>query len=225
MTERRLPGKGSLRLLGLAILAGACAGLVAVYVGGGFSGNGAATASAACPASPGTVATIDGAAKGEVAAFRASPQPVDFSGLTFKAPDGSSTTLASFAGRTVLVNLWATWCVPCRTEMPALDRLEAELGGDRFTVAAINIDIGETGLERAKAFLDKTEVKNLALYSDPTTGVFKDLKSRGLALGLPITILVDGRGCGLGILQGPAEWDSEDGKALIRAAIATGSTG
>jgi thiol-disulfide isomerase/thioredoxin len=218
MTERRLLSARGLTLLGLAVLAGACAGLLAVYVSGGFSGN-QAVAIASCATSPETIEKLKGLAHGEVAAFRIADRPIDFSALAFKDPRGADTSLAAFAGRTVLVNIWASWCVPCRTEMPALDRLQGELGGRRFAVAAINIDVGAAGPERARAFFDRTGVRNLTLYSDPTTGVFKELKGRGLALGLPTTLLVDAKGCGIGIMQGPAQWDSEEAKALIGAAV------
>lgn len=209
--------------LGLAVLAGAAAGLVAVYVSGGFSGNGPATAAADCGDAPAVARGLDPLVKGEIAAFRPADRADDLSGLAFKATDGSAVTIGeAFAGRTVLVNLWATWCVPCRTEMPHLDRLQADLGGDRFSVAAINIDIGEAGESRARAFLDEIGVHALAFLSDPTTGVFKELRSRGLALGLPTTVLLDGKGCRLGVLSGPAAWDSEEAKALIRAAAGLG---
>ena len=76
--------------------------------------------------------------------------------------------------------------------------------------------------ERARAFLDEIGVKQLAFYADPSFAIFNDLKKRGLALGLPTTILVDGKGCRIGGIEGPAEWDSEDAKALITAAMAPG---
>ncbi len=116
----------------------------------------------------------------------------------------------------MLVNVWATWCVPCRAEMPTLDRLQAARGGKDFQVAAVNIDLNNP--ERAKAFLAEIGVKNLAFYSDPTTGLFNQLKGRGLGFGLPTTVLVDGKGCRLGVVEGPAEWDSPDARALIEAA-------
>ena len=141
-------------------------------------------------------------------------------GIAFKGPDGAETSLASFAGKTVLLNLWATWCVPCRTEMPALDGLEAALGGEDFTVAAVNIDLGDPA--RAKDFLDEIGVEHLAFYSDPTSALFLDLKKRGLAFGLPVTLLIDGNGCRIGSVEGPAAWDSKDAQALIKAAIGPG---
>jgi thiol-disulfide isomerase/thioredoxin len=158
--------------------------------------------------------------KGEVAAFRASDQPDLVRGLAFQAPDGSATSLAAFAGKTVLLNLWATWCVPCRAEMPALDRLEGALGSNSFAVVAVNVD--QNNPERARAFLDEIGVSRLAFYADPSFAIFNQLKRRGLALGLPTTILVDGKGCRIGGVEGPAAWDSDDAKALVRAAIAAG---
>lgn len=200
-------------LVAVAAIAGLIAGTVAVYVRGSGDSNGAGCDVAL--ASAGRVAPL---AKGEVAAFRVADAPERYSGLSFKAPDGSPVTLADFSGRTVLLNLWATWCVPCRQEMPALDRLEADLGGDDFAVVAVNIDVRNE--ERARAFLDEIAVTRLDFYSDPTLGVFNDLKRRGKAFGLPTTVLIDGEGCGIGAVEGPAAWDSDDAKALIRAAIA-----
>jgi hypothetical protein len=84
-------------------------------------------------------------------------------------------------------------------------------------VVPINIDTG--GIEKPKAFLESIEVKNLPLHRDPTTDIFQAIRQRGLGLGLPVTILVDENGCQLGHMAGPAEWDSEDAKALISAAV------
>ena len=101
--------------------------------------------------------------------------------------------------------------------MPALDRLQSSMGGKAFTVAAVNLDV--TRPERAKEFLDEIGVTNLAFYSDPSLAVFNALKRRGLAFGLPTTLLVDGKGCRIGVMEGPAAWDSDEAKALIGAAI------
>jgi thiol-disulfide isomerase/thioredoxin len=222
MAERRLLTRRGLALIGLALVAGAAAGLAAVYFRGGLPGNGADLASANCADVPAAAKALDPLIKGEVAAFRIADRPDSLADLAFKDPAGKETTLAAFAGRTVLVNLWATWCVPCRKEMPALDRLQGALGGDRFTVAAVNIDIGANGGERARAFLSEIGASGLAFYSDPTTAVFRSLKGRGLAFGLPTTVLVDGKGCRMGQIEGPAAWDSDDAKALIKAAIGAG---
>ena len=134
-------------------------------------------------------------------------------------------TLAAFQGKVALVNLWATLCAPCRREMPALDRLQAALGGDDFVVVPISIDTADPA--RPAAFLEEIGTKNLPLYTDRTTRIFEELKAKSLAVGLPVTLLLDRNGCRLGHINGPAEWDSEDGKRLIEAAIkgARGASG
>lgn len=196
------------------------AGAIAVYVKGSADGNGAGgEADVQCAGTVAAAAKLAPLAKGQLAAFRTIDKPDLVRDLAFQAPDGSQTTLAAFAGKTVLVNLWATWCVPCRAEMPALDRLEGALGSDTFAVVAVNVDVRNP--ERARAFLDDIGVSRLAFYADPSYAIFNQLKKRGLALGLPTTILVDGKGCRLGGVEGPAEWDSADAKALIKTAMAS----
>jgi len=137
--------------------------------------------------------------------------------LAFDNSDGRRVTLADFRGRTILLNLWATWCEPCRREMPALARLQAELGSSRFEVVAVNIDT--RNLHRPKAWLAETGVSGLAYYSDPEAKVFQDLRQAGQAEGMPTTLLIDAHGCRLGTMAGPAEWSSPDARALIQAAL------
>jgi thiol-disulfide isomerase/thioredoxin len=213
---------GSLRgwrgaLIGAAAIVGTVAG---VYVSLAIYGKDGAPVAAACADTPAVAARVAPFIKGEVAAFRLADSPEPLAAIAFKDPTGGDTGIAAFAGRTLLVNLWATWCVPCRTEMPTLDRLARELGGDEFAVLAINIDLGNP--DRARAFLEEIGVDRLAFYSDSTATVFADLKKRGLAFGLPVTLLLDENGCHVGSLNGPAEWDSEDAKALVAAAIGRG---
>jgi thiol-disulfide isomerase/thioredoxin len=153
---------------------------------------------------------------GEIAALALAREPQPLPELSFTGPDGQPKTLADFRGRTLLVNLWATWCVPCRQEMPALDRLEAAMGSKDFEVVAINIDT--TKLDRPKAFLDEIKVKNLNFYANPTTSVFQSLKQAGKAQGLPTTVLIDRQGCEIGTMAGSAEWDSPEALALLKAA-------
>ena len=124
-------------------------------------------------------------------------------------------TLADRAGKVLLVNLWATWCAPCRKEMPALDALQKEAGGDDFEVVAVNVDTG--GDEKPKKFLGEIGIENLAFYRDDTLELFNTLKRRGLALGLPVTLLVDREGCLMAHMNGPAEWAGEDARRLISA--------
>jgi thiol-disulfide isomerase/thioredoxin len=113
----------------------------------------------------------------------------------------------------VLLNLWATWCLPCRKEMPALDRLQSTLGSEQFQVVAISVD--RTGLPGAKKFLEETKTPNLALYADPTARLTSSLR----AAGLPATLLIDKEGREIGRLLGPAEWDGEAAKRLIQSVI------
>ena len=145
-----------IRLIALAAVAGIVAGAVGVYVSGRFAGNPARSRRLRRRARrlPSAWSRF---AKGEVAAFQVAREPDKLSDLAFKKPDNSDATLAAFAGKTILLNLWATWCVPCRREMPALDRLEQALGGKDFQVVAVNLDLSNPA--RAKAFLDQIGVR------------------------------------------------------------------
>jgi thiol-disulfide isomerase/thioredoxin len=216
------------RLLAVAALAGAFAGAVAVYVSVTLSGNNAPPSAAGamvnadanaklCAAKADRARTVAAAATGEVAAMLPADPPQSLKTLAFNAPDGAPITLADRSGKTLLVNLWATWCAPCREEMPALNELQDEMGGETFEVVAVNVDTGDD--EKPMAFLDEIGVASLGYYRDNTLGLFNDLRRRNLALGLPVTLLVDSDGCLLGHMNGPAEWASEDAKALIEAAL------
>jgi thiol-disulfide isomerase/thioredoxin len=172
-------------------------------------------AAIACTATQGLAQKLKPLVHGEVAALTLASTPEPLPTLNFSGPDAKNLTLADFRGRNVLLNLWATWCVPCRQEMPALDRLEGKLGSDTFEVVAINIDTAR--LDRPKAFLSEIGVKNLGFYSDSKADVFQILKQDGKVLGLPTTILIGKDGCEIGTMAGPAQWDSGDGLALIEA--------
>ncbi|KQS77648.1 sodium:dicarboxylate symporter [Rhizobium sp. Leaf384] len=221
------PGKprSALRLVALAALLGLIAGAAAVYVRQSGSGNApeiaSAGASGQCAAASGKIASLTPLMKGQVAAMAPADRPRPLEDLTFKDGTGKDLTLADFKGRTVLLNLWATWCVPCREEMPALDRLEKAEGSDRFEVVAVNIDTGSD--EKPKAFLSETGVAALKPYRDASMGVFNALKKEGLAFGLPVTVLLDEKGCLLSAMNGPAAWDGDEGRALVRAAASAGT--
>jgi hypothetical protein len=101
--------------------------------------------------------------------------------------------------------------------MPALNALQKEMGGERFQVVPVNIDTGDN--EKPKTFLSETGVDALQLYRDNTIEVFNSLKKQGLAFGLPVTLLIDGKGCLISAMNGPAAWDSEEAKALIKGAV------
>ena len=188
-----------------------------VYATMSRSGKESAQLAGSCAASGALAARAAPLASGEVAGLIVAKSPRPATELTFLGPDGRETSLSSFKGRTVLLNLWATWCLPCRAEMPALDRLQASLGGPAFEVVAINIDTAR--LERRQTFLKEAGVERLAFYADPTANVFQQLKRAAKATGLPTTILIDSDGCELGVMSGPAEWDSEDATRLISAVI------
>lgn len=207
-----------MRILLVAALLGAGVGFAAVYGIGGLKRNGTPqVAEAACKDAMETVKKVAPFARGEMAAFAAADAPRALPELSFSDKDGKPVRLTDFRGRVTLVNLWATWCVPCRKEMPALDELEAKLGGPAFMVLAINLDTGDRA--KPRKFLDEIGIKHLAYYEDPSTNVFQELKRYGRSIiGLPTTVLVDGNGCELGVLAGPAEWASEDALALVRAA-------
>jgi thiol-disulfide isomerase/thioredoxin len=113
----------------------------------------------------------------------------------------------------VLLNIWASWCVPCREEMPALDKLETELGGKDFAVVAVNIDKG--GTDKAKSFLTETGATHLPLYTDPSSKLFAALK----AVGMPTTLVLDRDGREIGRLVGPADWSSPEAKRVVEAAV------
>ena len=156
-------------------------------------------------------------ARGEVAALAVAEAPLRVPDLAFRDRAGSEQRLSNWQGRTVLLNLWATWCIPCRTEMPALDALEGTLGGPNFEVVAVNIDTRDSA--KPRTWLEEVGVNRLAYYADQSARVFQDLKLVGRALGLPTTLLVDPAGCEIGTAAGPAEWASDDGVKLVRAAL------
>lgn len=143
--------------------------------------------------------------------FKQAPEPL--ADVGFADGTGAPMTLAAFRGKTILLNLWATWCAPCREEMPSLDRLQKELGSEAFEVVALAVD--RTGPAAARKFLDSVNVTALKLYTDTTTRSGSALK----AVGMPTTLLIDPQGREIGRLTGPAEWDSEAAKTLIREAL------
>jgi thiol-disulfide isomerase/thioredoxin len=202
-----------------AVVIGAVIGFAGVYGLGGIKGN--ASSDSACAGAVNLSRKIAPLAQGEVAALTMASVPLKVPDLTFEDADGKPKKLSDWRGRTVLVNLWATWCVPCRKEMPALDRLQTKLGGKDFEVVAINIDTRDP--DKPKNFLKDAKLTRLGYFSDDKAKVFQDLKAIGRALGMPTSVLVDAKGCEIGTISGPAEWDSEDAVKLITAATATGS--
>lgn len=204
-----------LALIAAGGVAGVVIGVAAVYGIATLTGN--AGGDKACRPAVALAQKVAPFARGEVAAVSVAKRPLKVPDLTFQDATGAQKSLADFRGRTLLLNLWATWCVPCRKEMPTLDALQGKLGGEDFQVVAVNIDTRDP--DKPKAFLKELGIRHLAYYADPSAKVFQDLKAIGRAIGLPTTLLVDPHGCEIGTIAGPAEWASDDAVKLIRAAL------
>jgi len=144
-------------------------------------------------------------------ALRDAPKPLPE--IAIADGDGKAGTLADFHGKFVLLNIWATWCVPCRKEMPTLDRLQGQLGGPDFEVVALSIDRG--GADAVRKFYSEVGIQHLALHFDAAAEAAFKLS----AVGLPTTLLIDGQGQEVGRLIGPADWDSPEMIAFLRNAI------
>jgi thiol-disulfide isomerase/thioredoxin len=139
--------------------------------------------------------------------MHASPRPLPE--LAFVDGKGKPVTLADFRGRTVLLNVWATWCPPCREEMPSLDRLQKSLGGPGFEVVALSIDAG--GAPVVERFYKEIGIASLAIYVDSGMRAASQLATPGV----PTTLLIDARGRELGRHAGPAQWDSPEALRVI----------
>jgi thiol-disulfide isomerase/thioredoxin len=204
-----------------AVVVGALIGFAGVYGVGGFKRG--ASGDSACNGAVTLAQKIGPLAHGEVAALTMATTPLRLPDLVFEDADGKPRKLSDWRGKTVLVNLWATWCVPCRKEMPALDSLQTRLGGKDFEVVAINIDTRDP--DKPKNFLKDANLTRLSYFTDQKAKVFQDLKSIGKALGMPTSVLVDGQGCEIANIAGPAEWASDDAIKLIKAAVQPAAAG
>ena len=224
MPETPTPRPAASRRIPLAIGAvavGALIGFGGIYGFGGLKRG--ASGDSACNGAVETARKIAPLAHGEVAALTLATSPLRMPDLAFDDADGKPKKLSDWRGKTVLVNLWATWCVPCRKEMPALDSLQTKLGGQDFEVVAINIDTRDP--DKPKNFLKDGNLTKLAYFSDQKAKVFQDLKNIGKALGMPTSVLVDGQGCEIANIAGPAEWASDDAVKLIKAAMQPAKAG
>lgn len=140
--------------------------------------------------------------------------PMASSEAVFFAEDGQELTLADYAGKITLVNFWATWCAPCRAEMPTLSGLQEALGGEGFEVLTVATGRNDrAGMER---FFDEIGVENLPMHTDPKQAL---ARSMGV-LGLPITVILDREGREIARLQGDADWNSPSAQAVLHAVIA-----
>ncbi len=224
MSERNEPKRAAppAVVLVAGVLA-AIAGFATVYVTFAPSDNGpsepgefvpAAEAPGNPPSAQGGGGVLAGLNTGAMAPLLVRAKPRDVPTVEFVDGTGATRSLADFKGKVVLLNIWASWCVPCREEMPALDKLESELGGKDFAVVAVNIDKG--GPDKARAFLAETGASHLGLYTDPTGKLFAALK----AVGMPTTLVLDRDGKEIGRLVGPADWSSPEARRVVEAAVA-----
>jgi thiol-disulfide isomerase/thioredoxin len=202
------------RLIAGTAVAALLAGLAGVYGIGGLQRN--AGTDAGCQAAVDIAQRIAPLARGEVAALTVAQKPLRVPELSFQDAEGRQHMLQEWRGRFVLLNLWATWCVPCREEMPALDALEGKLGGQDFQVVAVNIDTRDP--DKPKAWMKEVGINRLAYFADPQAKVFQDLKAAGRAFGMPTTLLIDPQGCEIATLAGPAQWASDDAVKFVLAA-------
>lgn len=145
------------------------------------------------------------------------PQPVP--DITFLDDAGASLTLDAWRGRIVLLNVCATWCVSCRAEMPTLDRLQAQLGGERFEVVALSVD--RAGVGAVRRFFDEIGIRALRIFVDRSGKAARDLR----IFGIPATLLIGPDGREMGRLVGPAEWDAPEMVAFFRTIIANSQGG
>src|SRR5215472_2399429 len=222
MPDQPTPLPSAARRVPLVIAAVVIGGLLG-YAGmtgfGGLNSGG----DPACRPAVATAKRLAPLVHGEVAALTMASTPLKLPDLAFEDGDGKPKKLSDWRGKTVLVNLWATWCVPCRREMPSLQGLQEKLKGPNFEVVAINIDTRDP--EKPKNFLKEANLTQLGYFTDQKAKVFQDLKSIGRALGMPTSVLMDPQGCEIGTIAGPAEWASEDAINLVKAAVKPAAAG
>ena len=163
-------------------------------------------------ADPALEALRDGSLKKLI--FHEAPDPV--SAAVFSEPDGTERSLEDWRGKYVLLNFWATWCAPCRKEMPALDALQTEFGSSSFEV--VTLATGRNSLAGIKRFFEEEEIKALPVLLDPKQAVARDMA----VLGLPITVLIDPDGREIARLRGDADWYSDSARAIAAALSARG---
>lgn len=144
-------------------------------------------------------------------AIHSTPKPV--STVAFSTVEGVEKTLADYKGKTVLVNFWATWCAPCRAEMPSLNTLQQELGGEDFEV--VTIATGRNPLPAIEKFFAETEITDLPILLDPKRALSRDAS----VFGMPTTFVMNAEGLEIARMTGDADWASEDALVFLRAVI------
>ncbi len=148
-----------------------------------------------------------------------SSEAKDVSQAVFTDPDGGEHSLAEWQGKYVLVNFWATWCAPCRKEMPSLDALQEEFGGESFEV--LTIATGRNALPAIERFFEEIEISNLPILLDPKQKLAREMA----VLGLPISVILNPEGQEIARLRGDAEWYSDSARAIVAEMIGNGAGG
>ena len=197
-----------------ALFMGIGVALVALLAAFLYLGEGDSNGEAKSQAGNRSAASLSAAAQGTVANFTVASNAKIVADVAFMDGHGARKKLSDWRGQVVLLNVWATWCGPCRKEMPALDRLQALTGRDDFEVVALSVDRGKIGLPQG--FFEEIGVKELGLYHD---GSAKAGSKLGV-FGMPTTLMIGRQGQILGRLVGPAEWDDAQAQALVQAALA-----
>jgi thiol-disulfide isomerase/thioredoxin len=185
----------------------AASAVVLLLIGLGYGSRVLSPETAVRQPDPATGST--GSASGNQLALSVFDQPHALPEVRFQDDQGRDLTLGDFRGRVVVLNVWATWCVPCRKEMPTLDRLQARLGGKDFLVVALSLD--RKGVDAVRGFYQEVGVENLAIYVDPS-----GKGSHALAIpGVPTTLLIDREAREVARKMGEAEWDGPEMVSLV----------
>jgi thiol-disulfide isomerase/thioredoxin len=150
---------------------------------------------------------------GTLAKFTLAKEPKPLPDLAFTDADDKPVKLADYKGKTVLLNFWATWCAPCVKEMPSLDKLQAEMGKDKFVVLPLSLD-GPSKPKVAPFYADR-KLANLGIYFDKGK---KTMSTLDVSV-LPTSVLIDPQGREIGRLEGDADWDKPESIALMNAAL------
>ena len=156
-------------------------------------------------------AALEALREGDMRKMNIHSEPMPGSDVTFAHEDGSEISLAAYEGKYILLNFWATWCAPCRKEMPDLAELQSELSGDNFEV--VTIATGRNPRPAMEAFFDEIGVDNLPLHTDARQNLARSLG----VLGLPVTLILNPDGQEIARLVGDAKWNSDSAKALLAA--------
>lgn len=159
-------------------------------------------------------ASLDALRTGDMAKLALAAEPAVLPAAELVDETDAARSLVDYRGKYLLVNFWATWCAPCRKEMGSLDRLQGELGGDRFAV--VTIATGPNPVPAIRRFFEEEGVTRLPMLRDPR----QRFASQMGVLGLPVSVLVDPEGREIGRLLGEADWSGPDAQALIRTMIA-----